>query len=599
MGLFVVVVVCSASWWDPRTWMSDAIDGLMKRWAGGLAELAEGMLLGAFDGSLGTLSNAEWSIATIFTGRMGAVMGVFAVGFCALEIVAGMVGRDPMRIAKGALIAMLAWPLTATAAWATIKLTAISDSLSMAILSDSPAESVAAKFFAPLQGMLAGTAGVAAAPIIMLVFAVLVLLPTVLLSLVMAFRSFGLLVAVAFAPVALMTQGWAKMRGMARGWATIVGALLVTKPLAAGIIVLSLELIDSLPDVGGLVMGIVGLWMAAFAPVAAASLFNFAGGEIAAAQGAASAQAGRHMVGAGRAVAGATKKAGSQAVGLVAGGGAGVAAGAGGTKAASLLSLGGRAKSADQAPSTNPASGQPAQAQAGGSSSSGAGRAAESSAGTAAPGTAATNQARRTADPGPHTTSPLPAPAPGAGADSGAGPAVAGGRPAPSTHPGAPQTTPAPAHASSSPAAGPGWGGEADGRGAGFVSSAGGFGSTTGIGEVPAQVGTPGGTSTPSPGVVDTLGGAGVTTTAASGAPSAKAGSGSGSGAGPGRGGARTVGGGVSTTGGAPASRSGSGPTSTSGPAVTGAGGVTGSVVDSAVDALGESVEVTTGEDSK
>ena len=31
VGLFVVVVVCSASWWDPRTWMSDAIDGLMAR----------------------------------------------------------------------------------------------------------------------------------------------------------------------------------------------------------------------------------------------------------------------------------------------------------------------------------------------------------------------------------------------------------------------------------------------------------------------------------------------------------------------------------------------------------------------------------------
>lgn len=598
-GLLVAIVVCSGSWWDPRSWVSDAINGMLETWAGGLASLAEGMLLGAFDGSLGTLNTAEWTVATVFTGRLGAVMGVFAVAFCAIEVIAGMAGRDPMRILKGALIAMFAWPLTATAAWATIKLTGVSDSLSTAILADSPAKELAARFFAPLRALTATNPPGGA--IVALVFALLVLLPTVLLSLVMAFRSFGLLVAVAFAPVALMTQGWAKMRGMARGWATIVGALLVTKPLAAGIIVISLELIESVPDMGALVMGVVGLWMAAFAPVAAASLFTFAGGEVAAAQGAASAQAGRHMVGTARATAAGGKKVGKQAMGLVAGGagGAGLAAGAGGSKAGNVVSAGGGAKGAQGEPAPKSAPDQSAGAKPAPGGSSPPGSSSGSGAGSSA-GSGAGKTPAQSGSAGQRSGRGAPTPAPAASTGSAPGATRAGGGPA-STSGTAPQQAPAHPSAwdSGSPAVGSGRDGAGDGRGAGFVSAAGGFGATTGIGHTPAGVSAPGGASsapTGSPGAPgggpSMSGGTGVTTSAASGSQGSgsrsgtgsRSSSGSTSGSGGGTTGSSAPGGGVTSTG--------AGHASTSEPAVTGAGGVTGAVVDDVLGAVSDPVEI-------
>ena len=185
--LVAVVVVCSGFTVDPREWMKDAVDSLATAWAGDLAELAESMLLGAFDGSLGTLGAGEWSIATMFTGRLGAVMGIFAVAFCIIEVVAGTVGRDPMRIAKGAGIAVLAWPMTATAAWVTIQLTTATDRLATLMLADTPADVIAAKMLVPVKNMtVLGAGGMG-----MLFFAVMVLVPTALLSLVMAFRSFA------------------------------------------------------------------------------------------------------------------------------------------------------------------------------------------------------------------------------------------------------------------------------------------------------------------------------------------------------------------------------------------------------------------------
>ncbi len=601
--LLAVVVVCSGSWWDPREWVGQALDTLMSGWARDLAQVAESMLLGAFDGSVGTLGNAEWTIATVFTGRLGAVMGVFAVAFCAIEVIAGMAGRDPMRIFKGAAVALLAWPITATAAWATIKLTNVSDSLSTAILSGSSAEEVATRFFVPLQVMLA--ANPAGGSLIVMVFALFVLVPTLLLSLVMAFRSFGLLIAVAFAPVALMTQGWAKMRGMARGWATIVGALLVTKPLAAGVIIISLELLETLPDVGALIMGTVGLWMAAFAPAAAAGLFNFAGGEVAAAQGVASAQAGRHMVGAGKGAAklgaAGARKAGLGAAG--AGSAAGAGAGAGGGFMSFMGSFGG-SKGGTKTPSGG-----------------GGGGAAPTSGGAgpnAAP-TSGSSDSKQTPTSGQRSSAPAPATTSTSG-DSRAGAPVAvpaaGGQAPATTAPAEGGQAPAAASAANRPGVGParpggsqaaGAGGSVPGgtTGAQVPLGAGGAGpDAASPGGAPVPLGAAAGGSAP----VGAMGGQSVSTTAGSGAnagtgggagggssPGSGAGGGSGTRAGSGSGApAPGTGGGVSTSGGRHTAPSGA-----PDPAVTGMGGVSSSVVDATVDAVTPAVDVAKSEDSK
>ncbi|RMI03728.1 hypothetical protein [Cellulomonas triticagri] len=286
--LGIVVVVCSGSWWsDPIKAALEAIgDWIAGVMADAIAGPAEQLMSLAFNNPLTEISSGQWEVATRQASRWGAVFAIVAVGMCAVEVVAGLIVRDTARVLRAGMTAALAWPITVAAILLLAELVAVTDGLAGQMFDNVDGGGVigttaaGTAMGAALGGITALTVG-GGWPVVVL-GALVCLIGLLLLTMVMAARAFGLLVATGFAPTALMLMGFKGTRGMAAKWVEIVLGLLLTKPLAAGIIVLCLELAGE----GGLasfIMGTVGLWVAIFSPALAMSLVSFAGGHLSAA----------------------------------------------------------------------------------------------------------------------------------------------------------------------------------------------------------------------------------------------------------------------------------------------------------------------------
>jgi hypothetical protein len=283
-----VVVLCTAAWWDPAI---DAVFAGVSSWLikaaiDATATAAEQFMSLAFNNPLTEISDAEWAIATRQAARWGAVFAVVAVAACALEVVAALIVRNATRVLRAGIVAALAWPMTVAAILALAELVSITDGLSGQMF-DNVAGTGATGSAAAATAMGAAVGGLTALSvgggwIVVLIGALVCIVGLVLIAMVMAARAFGLVVATGFAPTALMLVGFSGTRGMARKWVEIVLGLLLTKPLAAGIIVLCLELAGE-GSLDSFIMGSVGLWVAVFSPGLAMSMVSFAGGQLSAA----------------------------------------------------------------------------------------------------------------------------------------------------------------------------------------------------------------------------------------------------------------------------------------------------------------------------
>ncbi|WHP16600.1 hypothetical protein [Cellulomonas sp. ES6] len=270
-ALAVAVVAAACSAWS----LLPDVNDVLTDWSGALSGSTTGLLTGAFSGQLGSISAGEWNIATAMTGKLGMVMGVVAVALCGVQVIAAIVAGDHARLGYAALWALIAWPATATAVWLIVKVTAAIDALAIGMLSTSGSAQDIALVFT----MLLANAG--NQPFMLVVWAVLLWLPSLVLSLVMAFRNYSLLLLVGFAPAAVMSQGWRALRPVVTKWAQAVVALILAKVFAAGILVLAMDLVTGSPDLGALITGMVGLWMACMSPAASMAVMGWAGGQLA------------------------------------------------------------------------------------------------------------------------------------------------------------------------------------------------------------------------------------------------------------------------------------------------------------------------------
>lgn len=283
-----VVAACTAAWWDPAiTAVFDAIgEWITTAATEAMSEAATQFMSLAFNNPLTEISDGEWSVATRQASRWGAVFAVVAVGACAVEVVAALIARDTARVLRAGVVAALAWPMTVAAILLLAELVAVTDGLSGQMF-DNVAGTGAVGSTAAATAMGAALGGLTAVTvgggwIVIVIGALVCVVGLVMIAMVMAARAFGLLVATGFAPVALMLVGFRGTRAMARKWVEVVTGLLLTKPLAAGIIVLCLELAGE-GSLDSFVMGTVGLWVAVFSPALALSLVSFAGAHLSAA----------------------------------------------------------------------------------------------------------------------------------------------------------------------------------------------------------------------------------------------------------------------------------------------------------------------------
>ena len=281
-----IATLTSGAWWDPASWV-EFVTGIIND---ELGKALLKMLDLAFNNPLTVISASEWNVAFAQAAKWGGVFAVVAVAMCAIEIVAGIIAQDGGRVIRGWVWAVAAWPLTAASLLVFSKLVNVSDWLSSTILGSISLEQAGTAADAALvsagatagatalTSMLLGVSAVGFWPLAILCL-VLILLPVLALVIVMGAVTFGQVALAAFGPVALMLVGFKGTRAMAQKWLTMSAALLLTKPIAAGIVALGCALGTS-GGLDGMIMGIIAIIMAIGSPAMAFSFVGFAGAQI-------------------------------------------------------------------------------------------------------------------------------------------------------------------------------------------------------------------------------------------------------------------------------------------------------------------------------
>jgi hypothetical protein len=282
-AVLAVAALASGSWWNPLDW-EGFVDGIVE----GMGEALVWLLNLAFNNPLTVISASEWQAAFGQAAKWGGVFAVVAVAICAVEIIAGMISSDHSRILRGWAWAILAWPLTAASLLVYSRLVNASDWLTTSILNSITAPEVVAgsavvtgATSAATTAMVSMLLGVSALSTwwLALIFVGLAMLPVIGLVIVLGAVTFGQIALAGFAPVALMLIGFRGTRPMSSKWLQMAVALLLTKPIAAGIVALGCAL-GSEGGADGLILGIIAITVAVASPALAFSFVGFAGAQL-------------------------------------------------------------------------------------------------------------------------------------------------------------------------------------------------------------------------------------------------------------------------------------------------------------------------------
>lgn len=256
-----------------------------------LTETAWSMLAGAFTGQAAVIGEGQWGVAVAFTNKMVVVMTVFTVLVGLFQVLKKLFQGRPRDAVMPAILAAIAWPVTAGAVWATVMATAATDKLVVAMIGTTSSDSLGKLFEAATKmGSIGGATnldgGAASALGANLLMLLILWIFSLVLSMVMIFRNFALVVLVAFSPMALMLIPADTTRVWAKRWAETVVALILTKPIAAGFVVIAAQLVDSVDGMASALMALVGLIVACASPLAAIGLVKFTGANVGADAGA-------------------------------------------------------------------------------------------------------------------------------------------------------------------------------------------------------------------------------------------------------------------------------------------------------------------------
>lgn len=219
-------------------------------------------------------------------------------------------GRTQQAI-SAFLLGICAWPLTIFSIWLTVVLTNATDRLSLGIMAGGSGgdEGVMKHVFESIDSNgVVGDSGIdnlLAKGLAIFVMALLTLVGALMLSFMLAFRNFALLVLVGFAPVAFLALPAGVSRQWVVRWGSAVIALIMAKPLAAGMLVMSSELLATADGFWRWIVSLTAMVMATCAPIITMRMLSFVGGDTAGALGSHGASVVTN-VGAGAARAGST-----------------------------------------------------------------------------------------------------------------------------------------------------------------------------------------------------------------------------------------------------------------------------------------------------
>jgi len=223
-----------------------------------------------------------------YLGVYNIVFGValfLAVGFFLLQLIGGMIRRDPSTLATAAIglgKAIIGSFLVVTI---TATLLEIVDQLCIGIIqaSGNTLESMGDKLAVLFLGLTTiSAASPLAGPILAIFLSSLALSAGFVVWFSLLIRKVLLLVAVVLAPIALSGQSWEVTRGWFGKWATFVVALILSKLVVVVIFLIGITQVNSpldldLASMADPIAGIVILAIAGFAPYMVYKLISFVG----------------------------------------------------------------------------------------------------------------------------------------------------------------------------------------------------------------------------------------------------------------------------------------------------------------------------------
>jgi hypothetical protein len=263
------------------------------------------MIAGAFNTNIDTNS---WNIAHSQFLFWIAVTSPVILVIALVQIGIGMVLQDWQRIGRTAIGAAVAIPFSALCVWAMQQFSGITDDITTNITTAVQGGSIEDALLrvvglfdlpsAQLNGGMQNTDFLRGSPIYQLVVSgsgdkdaignyftalfivALMMIACLFLFIAMSIREFGLLALAAMAPIALMMIGQPKLGAWAQRWASLTTGLLLAKPLAAGVVLLAIQLTKSADSIGVLLVAAGAVVAASFSPLWATRLVSFAGAEV-------------------------------------------------------------------------------------------------------------------------------------------------------------------------------------------------------------------------------------------------------------------------------------------------------------------------------
>lgn len=268
--------------------VGESVDTLLVFLANTMSTASWMMISSAFTGNAGTIEDNEWSIATAMTSRWGLVLLVVVVALVLVQMIMSVASGNIRQAISAFVAGLLSWPTTLVAVWLTVVLTGATDRLTIGVLGSGgeSASGLISSFFTGIERLpLDGISETGSKAFLIVGMTAVSAIAALLLSLMLAFRNFALICLVGFSPIAFMALPMASIRVWASKWAQAVAALILAKPIAAGMLVLAVDLTAAADGIFQWLVGIVAMAMAAFAPVITLRLFSFMGADTAASYG--------------------------------------------------------------------------------------------------------------------------------------------------------------------------------------------------------------------------------------------------------------------------------------------------------------------------
>ena len=240
-----------------------------------MGKALQGMMVGAFSSTAGSVSYAEWNVAITAANRIGWVMGFVNMLICAVGAVHAAVKASPAESVKSFAMAVLAWPLTAICVSVMITCEGIVSLLSARILAvgaDTTKGRGMESMVSAMFKKILEQASVLHSLTMLLVYLVL-FVGVFLLCCMLAARTLCLVLLAAVAPLPVMSAGWKATRPAMRRWLSAVVGVMLAKPLAALVITVGSALMTSQTTSGvgegsfwDLLVGVAAIYMACYSP---------------------------------------------------------------------------------------------------------------------------------------------------------------------------------------------------------------------------------------------------------------------------------------------------------------------------------------------